>query len=316
MTLFGPDGSHHQDPDDRNSPFTVTVPDWRDIDFLIWRCSIRDRVDRTFLWALEQAKQLNVPFKAYHFVYPTNTGEWPADEQAAACLDALAGDTTIPVMLDWESDVWKNKQGKVIREFSPTFDDVVAVAAAMRSLGINVVTLYTGSFYWQSKGSPRLTGNGFDLVNARWGKNLQAAGAANHYGTIGGDAGKGWEGYGGLDPIIWQFGSAIKFGNRHMDHNALRAKPADLSRWFKIWTKSDRMPTGGAGRGKRLPIIWNLDSETVADVTTCPPTVDVPAGNVDQWWTVWAIKTIQRAADLPVTGHWDQHTAEASTRIR
>ena len=75
------------------------------------------------------------------------------------------------------------------------------------------------------------------------------------------------------------------------------------------------MPTGGAGPIKRLPINWDLDDQTVADVTTCPPTVDVLAGKVDQWWAIWAIKTIQRAADLPVTGHWDQPTAEASTRI-
>ena len=99
----------------------------------------------------------------------------------------------------------------------------------MRSLGIKVVTLYTGAGYWEKKGSPRLTGNGFDLVNARWGKNPQVNVAADHYGTIGGDTGTGWQGYGGLQPIIWQFGSAVKFGSRHMDHNACRAKPADLS---------------------------------------------------------------------------------------
>jgi hypothetical protein len=316
MTLFGPDGSHHQDPDARHDPFAVAGADWRGIDYLIWRCSIRDRLDRTFPWAMENAKQRNIPFKAYHFIYPTGTGAWPADEQAEACLDALAGDTSIPVMLDWESDVWKNKQGQVTREFFPDFDDVLAVANAMRSLGIKVPTLYTGEGYWRSKGSPRLTGHGFDLVNARWGANPQVASARSHYGTIGGDSGAGWTGYGGLDPIIWQFGSVVKFGNRHMDHNACRADPADLERWFRIWTKSDRLPTGGAsGPTRRAPLNWDLDDDTIADIVTCPPTVDVLAGKVDQWWAVWAIKTIQRAADLPVTGHWDQRTAEASIQV-
>ena len=151
-------------------------------------------------------------------------------------------DTTIPVMLDWESDTWINKQGQVVREFFPTFDDVVAVSGEMRSLGTKVVTLYTGAGYWAKKGSPRLTGNGFDLVNARWGKNLQVNVAADHYGTIGGDTGTGWEGYGGLEPIIWQFGSAIKFGSKHMDHNACRA-----------WTSWSTSPSFSASRSRASP---------------------------------------------------------------
>ena len=64
-----------------------------------------------------------------------------------------------------------------------------------------------------------------------------------------------------------------------------------------------------------MPINWDLDDETVADVTTCPPTVDVLAGTFDQWWAIWAIKTIQRAADLPVTGHWDQHRRGEHTHL-
>lgn len=314
MTLFGPDGSHHQDPD---NGFTVADTDWGRINFLIWRCSIRDREDLTFPWAREQARKRGIPLKAYHFVYPTD--EWPAARQARACLDALDRDTSIPVMLDWEQDTWVNKQGKVTRKFNPTFDDVVAVASEMRKVGISVVTLYTGAGYWGGQGRPTLAGNGFDLVNARWGLNPEAKVAIDQYRAIGGDDGNGWQGFGGLDPVIWQFGSRIAWNINHMDHNAFRGDAADLHRWFKVWNgdgkvngQSKPVPTATT----RVPINWNPSGQTTGDVDTCPPTGDVLAGNVDTWWAIWAIKTIQRAGDLPVTGRWDQATAEASIRIR
>jgi hypothetical protein len=314
MTLFGPDGSHHQNPD---KGFTVSGADWGRIDFLIWRCSIRDRQDLTFSWARDQARERGVPLKAYHFVYPTDTGEWPAKNQAAACLTALGNDTSIPVMLDWEHETWV-KNGKVVREFDPTFDDVVAVAGAMRKVGIKVVSLYTGAGFWDSRGRPTLSGHGLDLVNARWGSNPAAQLAADHYGSIGGDAGKGWQGFGGLEPVIWQFGSRISWGNKQMDHNALRGDASALHRWFKIWNgQPPKAPTPKAPTTTgRIPIDWTPDRQTTASVATCPPTVDVLAGGVDTWWAIWAIKTIQRAGNLPVTGLWDQATAEASVRIQ
>jgi hypothetical protein len=316
MTLFGPDGSHHQNPD---NGFTVSDPDWGRIDFLIWRCSIRDREDLTFPWAREQARRRGIPLKAYHFVYPTNTGEWPAQSQARACLGALDNDTSIPVMLDWEQDMWVNKQGKETRRFKPTFDDVVAVTSEMRKLGISVVSLYTGAGYWGDRGRPTLAGNGFDLVNARWGLNPEAKVAVDQYRAIGGDDGNGWQGFGGLEPVIWQFGSRIAWGSQDMDHNAFRGNAADLHRWFKVWNgngavdgQPKRVPTATA----RVPIDWNPSGQTTGSVASCPPTVDVLAGKVDTWWAIWAIKTIQRAGDLPTTGRWDQATADASARIR
>jgi Glycosyl hydrolases family 25 len=307
VTLFGPDGSHHQNP---ANGFTVTEPDWGRIDFLIWRCSIRDREDLTFPWAREQARKRQVPFKGYHFVYPTN--EWSARNQARACIAALDNDTSIPVMLDWEKETWV-KNGQVVREFFPTFDDVVAVAAEMRTLGIAVVSLYTGQGYWESQGRPTLAGNGLDLVNARWGNNAKTKLAVDRYGAIGGDNGNGWRGYGGLDPVIWQFGSRVSWGSQQMDHNACRSNAAELGRWFKVWKPQPDLPP--VPPGKRIPINWNPDRQTTAGVTTCPPTVDVLAGKVDTWWAIWATKTIQRAAALPATGRWDQHTADASLRL-
>ena len=130
-------------------------------------------------------------------------------------------------MLDWEQDKWVNKQGKVTRVFNPTFDDVVAVASEMRKVGISVVSLYTGAGYWGERGRPTLAGNGFDLVNARWGLNPEAKVAVDQYRAIGGDDGNGWDGFGGLDPVIWQFGSRIAWGSKHMDHNAFRGDAAD-----------------------------------------------------------------------------------------
>jgi hypothetical protein len=52
------------------------------------------------------------------------------------------------------------------------------------------------------------------------------------------DRGRGWKGYGGLNPVIWQFTSTGRWGNRasgapnYMDWNAYKGDPGGLHRWF------------------------------------------------------------------------------------
>lgn len=227
MTLYGIDGSHHQDG------IIVTPRDWCRVDFALWRASIGSKPDRTFRTMMARAKTHDVPFAAYHFVYRTERASrlspyraHPADVQAAT-LDAAVRDRTVPVMLDWEPDGTQ----------AATFDDAIRVAAALRGLGYRVPLLYTGRWWWQRQGSPKLTGYGFDLVNADYGANPRRVRADLLYAERGGPAGRGWAGYGGLDPVMWQFSSNCKFGDRHMDWNAIRDSDiAQLDRWFKTWT--------------------------------------------------------------------------------
>ena len=110
---------------------------------------------------------------------PTNIGEWPAQSQARA-LAALDNDTSIPVMLDWEKEKWF-KNGKVVREFNPTFDD--DRRGRQRDAHARHQDRLAPHGHWLlgPQCSPTLAGHGLDLVNARWGSNPEAKVAADHY---------------------------------------------------------------------------------------------------------------------------------------
>jgi hypothetical protein len=224
MTCFGPDGSHHQ------RDLVVNELDWAVTDFLLWRASIGRRPDETYKKWATAAKAHDTPFCAYHFVYTTD--RHPADLQAET-LHATVGDTSIPVMLDWEADGTQQ----------PSFDDVTRVAHAIREVGYRVPLLYTGAWWWSLKGKPTLAGHGFDLANAAYGnqKPTDTWEAEPRYAALGGDSSKRWAGYGGLTPVMWQFSSRVRFGNAYMDCNAIR-EPANLERWFKHWTPSTLTP--------------------------------------------------------------------------
>jgi lysozyme len=256
MTLFGPDGSRYQ------NGIRIPLADWGKVAFVIWRASIGTRTDVSYPWARLQADLFAKAFVAYHFVYPTRA--YPAAAQAATFHTAVK-DTRVPCMLDWESD----------GTLAATFDELVAVAEAIRAVGHRVPLVYTGRWYWQAKGSPRMTGYGFDLVNSHYGSNLvgelRAAYAARGgdqglgwqgygdvrrrnlaaapfkiraagsiYASRGGDNGSGWNGYGGLTPVLWQYGSRVSFGNAAMDMNAYKGDPGGLHRWFYDPAYEDR----------------------------------------------------------------------------
>lgn len=276
MTRFGPDGSHHQQG--------MTLD--RNVDFMLWRCSIGSRIDETFDTFRDFARDNNIPFCAYHFVYQTERRVTSAGKEHNAItqarrVDEAVGDKSIPIMLDWESD------GSQL----PNWTDVQRVAAAIRALGYKIPLLYTGRWYWSSMGSPEMSGNGFDLINADYG-NQKSTGeyeAKSRYKELGGDEGRGWNGYGGLVPSIWQFGSRIRCGDRYMDCNAIRLN-VDLSRWFKIWKPAP--PTQG--------------SYTVADITVpndyikaAPPSINGQPGTDPVWW--WSILYQNMWIDRPGT---------------
>lgn len=218
MTLFGPDGSHHQDG------MTVGA-DWAKVDFLIWRASIGRRVDRTYATWRDNAKLHDKPFCAYHFVYPT--GSYPATQQADTF--ALAEpDKSVPVMLDWEHD------GSLV----PTFGDVEKVCDAIRALGYKVPLMYTGRWYWAQQGQPTISGCGFELVNSNYGNQQPTGqyGIVSRYLELGGNDSFRWDvSYGGLSPVVWQYGSRIAWGDRYMDMNAV-VDHSVIERAFHDWS--------------------------------------------------------------------------------
>lgn len=213
MTCYGPDGSIWQ------NGIKLTAADWDAIDFVIWRCVREDGTpDPSYPWARDQAIAHRKPFATYVFL----SGNPVRQAEAAA---AVIGDKTVPVMADWE------KPG-----YTPA--SMFAWVGRMRTLGFTVPLLYTGMAFWQSSGKPTLTDYGLELVVARYGDQQPTAtyeirpryAQMDHkYGAV------TWAfNIGGLRPVIWQYGSRIRWGDRPMDMNAFRGTPAELARWFKM----------------------------------------------------------------------------------
>lgn len=222
MTLFGPDGSHWQFQPKGSVDLVLSADDWDSIAFVLWRSSIGFRTDGTFARMRDATIAHNTAFTAYHWVYPT--GRYDARGQAEAMAKANP-DKDIPVMLDWETE----------SGLRPTIDDCDAVADAMSALGYRVPLLYTGVWYWSASdiGRPTLTGRGYDLVLSDYNTNPALPPQAA-YAKGGGDNAAEWgRNLGGLTPVVWQYGSLVRFGNLNWDHNAFRGQVADLSKYFR-----------------------------------------------------------------------------------
>lgn len=232
MTLHGPDGSHWQ------AGMILTEADWKAIGFGIWRSSIRSTIDETFLPMCRKFRSRGIPFAGYHAMYPRARVSPVA--QATAFHNACGGDKSIPAMLDWE--FWSDG--------TASFADVVETADAIRGFGHVCGLLYTGHAFWRSQGSPTLSGHGMSLVNARYGLNSPGT-ITDVYKGQGGDQGNGWQTYGGLSTVIWQYGSKVMWGDRQMDMNAYRGRPADLAQWF--WTPAPPPAPKPAVHPPRLP---------------------------------------------------------------
>lgn len=216
MTVFGPDVSTFQTG--------LVPPKPPGIAFGICRATKGVERDATAAAVISWCQTNKVPFSAYHFAVPLSVHD--AAAQAAAFSTAVGKDKTIPCMLDWE----RSKEG-----WEPSFSDALAIIDAIRKLGHKVPLLYTGNWYWELKGSPSLTGHGFDLATAHY-DNTKTGTPQQIYAARGGDNGPGWAPYGGLTPMFWQFTNQATWGNRNLDFNAYRGDPTRLGTWFRTWT--------------------------------------------------------------------------------
>lgn len=137
---------------------------------------------------------------AYHYV---KTESSPAAQ--AAWLAAHIGNTGLPVMLDVEPSAPSR----------PDLGFVLQCIDTMRIRGLNVRLVYLPKWYWEQIGSPDLTGL-----------------AARHVGLVSssypggsaypGDDGAGWQPYGGVTPMLWQF------TDTPIDNNAYRGTIEEL----------------------------------------------------------------------------------------
>jgi lysozyme len=223
MTIFGPDISSFQSGlglsrlADASFVIAKTTEGtyYTDADYQAWR---------------SQAAQLGKPFVWYHFL----SGE-SATAQAQHTA-ANVGDSSLPGMLDAEPE----------GSYSPTLAEIIAYIDAALALGLNLRLLYLPHWYWQQMGSPDLSeisSRGVSLVSSAY-----ASGSGNPTAIYPGDGAAGWQGYGGMTPLIYQFTNAASDGGQTLDYNAFRGTAAQLVSALNTPTlEDDYMPAFATG---------------------------------------------------------------------
>lgn len=147
-----------------------------------------------------EAARVGALFGGYHFLHAGN-----AAAQAANCFAAVG--RGVPVMIDHETTTGSN----------PTVQDALDFASEYRKLGGLVVLEYLPHWYWQQLGSPSLTpikSAGLGLVSSDY--------------TSYADNGPGWNAYGGVTPVIWQYTDAQQYSGQPVDFNAFKGTVAEL----------------------------------------------------------------------------------------
>lgn len=203
MTIFGPDISSYQSGlvlsrlSDASFVIAKTTEGtyYTDADYQAWR---------------GQAAQLGKPFVWYHFL----SGESAAAQ--AQHTAANVGDRALPGMLDAEP----------AGSFSPSLDQIIAYVDAAHAAGLNLRLVYLPEWYWKQMGSPSLSalaGRGVSLVSSAY-----PGGSGSPTSLYPGDGAAGWQSYGGMTPLIYQFTSQASDGGQSLDYNAFRGTTAQL----------------------------------------------------------------------------------------
>lgn len=184
-------------------------------------------VDPAFAGFKAAAAKVGLPLIGYHFLYSNRVV--PIAKQAAQCAAAI-GDTSVPVMIDHET---ADNTGV------PSAAEAVAFAEAMRSHGYRVPLWYLPHWVWQRLGSPALPVNtGMGLVASSY---VNGSGYAS--ALYPGDS--AWPGgYGGLEPVIWQFTDKALVAGQHIDADAFKGSQAELlglfgRDWMDMATQAD-----------------------------------------------------------------------------
>ena len=204
MTIFGCDISGYEQGLDlarlNDAPFVLAKTTegtyYTDADYDGWR---------------RQAEAARKLFCWYHFL----SGE-DAHAQAAHTL-AHVGDPTLPGMLDVELE----------GAFRPTLAQVLAYVDAAHAAGLNLRLAYLPHWYWQQMGSPDLTplaDRGIRLVSSEY-----PGGSGSAASLYPGDGAAGWQPYGNVTPLLYQFTDAAADGGMTVDMNAYRGAVQQLA---------------------------------------------------------------------------------------
>jgi lysozyme len=101
------------------------------------------------------------------------------------------------------------------------------VVNAFNAAGVQIALSYIPDWYFQRMGSPDLS-QVPGLISSAY-PNSNSDLASRLYANGGGDTGEGWNAYGNCQPAIWQFTDAADVGGFHLDCNAFRGTPAQLT---------------------------------------------------------------------------------------
>jgi hypothetical protein len=203
MTIFGPDISSYQSGlslsrlADASFVIAKTTEGtyYTDADYQAWR---------------GQAAQLGKPFVWYHFLSGEST------TAQAAHTAANVGDSALPGMLDAEPG----------GSYTPSMAQIIDYIDTAFAAGLNLRLVYLPRWFWEQIGSPdlsELSARGLSLVSSQY-----PGGSGSPAGIYPGDGAAGWESYGGMTPLIYQFTNQASDGGQSLDYNAFRGTTAQL----------------------------------------------------------------------------------------
>lgn len=202
MTIYFPDVSNHQ-AGLKIQPKTVVV--------LAKATEGTTYADPDYADFKKQAAAVGAVFGAYHFI-------WSGTAAEAGWAFQHVG--TTPLMVDAE-----NPKVKV------TVQMILNFVTEYRKLGGVVHLVYLPEWYWHNTlGSPDLTP-------------LTAAGlqlVSSDYSVLYSDTGKGWQAYGGVTPIQWQYTDKLSYGGYSVDFNAFKGT---VDQYEQLLTTGSIAPT-------------------------------------------------------------------------
>ena len=253
MTIFGPDVSSYQHGID-----VAALPD----PFVLLKVTEGTYyADADYEGWLGQAKTSGKLAVAYHFVV---AGEAPDDQ--AAWIAAWIVDASLPLMLDVEPT----------GSSRPTLPQVLALTDRCAAHGLRPRLAYLPRWYWSQIGSPDLTPlktRGIALVSSAY------PGGAGYPG----DGAAGWQPYGGMTPLLYQYTDhAVEGGQLVGDMNAFKGTREQLAAFLGAPpTTSPPTPQGGSTMGTIPPSISQKWPELAGDF---PPN----ATFTDESALIWA----------------------------
>lgn len=251
MTILGPDISSFQAGLNVRA---LTDP------FVLMKCTEDvGYMDADYPGWLAQAKATGKLVVAYHFIGPSS----PAAQ--AAHLAAHIIDRTIPVMVDFEDE----------GSFRPTLAQLLALNDAIAAAGLRVKLNYVPRWKWSELGSPSLApiaARGIGVVSSAY------PGGSGYPG----DGGSGWQPYGGITPLLWQYTDAAYEGGQTVgDMNAYRGTAQQLAAFLGAPSSSSTSTSQGGTVGTIPPSISQKWPELAGDF---PPN----AAFTDESALIWA----------------------------